>query len=420
MRFGRDGQRIMEAQVYDVFLSYNSEDRDVVMEIASYLEEKRGLSPWLDRWHLIPGEPWFQNMERGLIASKTCAVFVGSSGEGPWQQKELAAALDRQARNPGFRVVPVLLPSGSAKPTLPALLAGNTWVEFRKPLDEEALWRLECGIRGVVPRPGRECVAGDRPSTESEQKPREVLKSGTDSILVAQPGGYVLVRIPGGAFMMGSAESGEGRYGYESPLREVRVADFYMGRYPVTNEQYGRFLAENRGVKEPEYWANRQLNQPRQPVVGVSWDEARRYAEWAGLRLPSEAEWEYACRAGTSTRFYIGDTDDDLSRAGWYKANSGSQLHPVGEKEPNRFGLYDMHGNVWEWLEDDWHESYKGAPADGTPWIDNPRGSDRVIRGGSWNYVAAGCRSADGYGIPPVFRSHGVGFRLSRSVALDP
>jgi formylglycine-generating enzyme required for sulfatase activity len=410
----------MEAQVYDVFLSYNSEDRDVVVEIALYLEEKRGLRPWLDRWHLIPGKPWFQNMERGLIASKTCAVFVGRSGEGPWQQKELAAALDRQARNPGFRVVPVLLPSGSAKPTLPALLAGNTWVEFRKPLDEEALWRLECGIRGVVPRPGRECSAGGRPSTESERKPREVLKSGTDPILVAQPGGYELVRIPGDVFSMCSPKSEERRSNDEGPVHEVRVTDFYMGRYPVTNEQYGRFRAENPGVGEPKYWADRQFNQPRQPVVGVSWDEAGRYAEWAGLRLPSEAEWEYACRAGTPTRFYTGDTEEDLSRAGWYVDNSDGQLHSVGEKEPNRFGLYDMHGNVWEWVEDDWHESHEGAPADGTPWINNPRGSDRVLRGGGWSYEAAYCRSAFRFSFPPAYRGRFVGFRLSRSVALDP
>ena len=154
--------------------------------------------------------------------------------------------------------------------------------------------------------------------------------------------------------------------------------------------------------------------------MGVSWEDARRYAKWAGLRLPSEAEWEYACRAGTSTRYYTGDTEEDLKRAGWYEANSGNQTHPVGEKEANGFGLYDMHGNVWEWTEDDWHGNYKGAPDDGRPWIDDPRGSDRVIRGGSWGSVAQHCRSAiRGYGGPGD-RDDDVGFRLSRSVALGP
>ena len=130
------------------------------------------------------------------------------------------------------------------------------------------------------------------------------------------------------------------------PQHEVEVPGFYMGRYPVTNEEYGRFLADNGDASEPEYWGDRKFNQPNQPVVGVSWNDAQRYAQWAGLRLPTEAEWEYACRAGTTTRYYTGDSEADLDRAGWYDGNSGGKLHPVGQKEPNAFGLYDMHGNV--------------------------------------------------------------------------
>ncbi|KAB2832406.1 MAG: formylglycine-generating enzyme family protein, partial [Candidatus Brocadia sp.] len=169
---------------------------------------------------------------------------------------------------------------------------------------------------------------------------------------------------------------------------------FYMGRYPVTNEEYARFLKANPTVTEPAYWADRKYNQPKQPVVGVSWEDARHYAAWAGLRLPGEAEWEYACRAGSKTRYYSGDKDEDLARVGWYTKNSGGQLHAVGEKEPNGFGLYDMHGNVWEWIEDDWHDNYKGAPNDGRAWVDKRRGSDRVVRGGGWYGGAQGCRSA--------------------------
>ncbi|MFY9942842.1 MAG: formylglycine-generating enzyme family protein, partial [Desulfobacterales bacterium] len=121
---------------------------------------------------------------------------------------------------------------------------------------------------------------------------------------------------------------------------------------------------------------------------------------------------------GTRSRFYTGYEDADLDRAGWYDENAKGKLHLVGEKEPNAFGLYDMHGNVWEWVEDDWHDTYDGAPPDGQPWIDDPRGTRRVMRGGGWYDVARICRSAARYGYAPDARDVDVGFRLARSVAL--
>jgi formylglycine-generating enzyme required for sulfatase activity len=414
----------MSEKTYAVFLSYNSEDREAVENIAVYLHDKANLKPWFDKWELIPGEPWVDKLDRGLTASNTCAVFVGKSGEGPWQKKEVGAALDRQVKNPEFRVIPVLLPGAPQKPELPKFLAGNTWVEFRKALDDDdAFWRLECGIQGIAPGRGRPGPAGvhrsQRPGPADFQA-KVAPTPPAEGVIIANPAGYELVRIPGGAFRMGSPETEEGRFDDEGPLHKVRVADFYMGRYPVTNEQYERFLRANPGAAKPAYWADRSFNQPRQPVVGVSWEEAQRYAEWARLRLPTEAEWEYACRAGTHSRFYTGDTEGDLDRAGWYAKNSGNQLHPAGEKEPNPFGLYDMHGNVWEWVEDDRHGSYQGAPDDGSAWVDHPRSSIRVLRGGSWSNDASLCRSALRINVTPDGRSSFVGFRLSRSVAPDP
>jgi formylglycine-generating enzyme required for sulfatase activity len=173
-------------------------------------------------------------------------------------------------------------------------------------------------------------------------------------VVYASRGGYELVRIPGGEFLMGSPDWEDGRYGWEGPQHTVLMPDFYMGRYPVTNEEYGGFLAENSDVPEPRYWADRQYNQPHQPVVGVCWKDAQQYANWAGLQLPSEAQWEFACRSGTETRFYSGDAEEDLSRVGWYTENSGDKPRPVGEKEPNTFGLYDIHGNVLEWIPSLW------------------------------------------------------------------
>jgi formylglycine-generating enzyme required for sulfatase activity len=231
-------------------------------------------------------------------------------------------------------------------------------------------------------------------------------------VVYASRGGYELVLIPGGEFLMGSPESEKDRFDREGPQHTVPVLYFYMGRYPVTNEEYGRFLAENADASEPKYWGSRKYNQLRQPVVGVSWLDAQRYARWAGLQLPSEAQWEYACRAGKPTRYYSGDKEEDLERAGWYDGNSDGKLHPVGEKEPNAYGLYDMHGNVWEWVEDDWYGKYEGAPDDGRAWFDDPRGSARVIRGGGWSAPAGDCRSAYRDGDEPVGRGNGLGFRL--------
>ena len=189
-----------------------------------------------------------------------------------------------------------------------------------------------------------------------------------------------------------------------------------MGRYPVTNLEYERFFKENLNVSEPKFWAERQFNDPRQPVVGVSWEDARQYAKWAGLRLPSESEWEYACRAGTSTAYYNGNTPEDLARVGWYIKNAEGHAHPVGEKEPNSFGLYDMLGNVWEWVEDEWFGKYIRAPLDGRPNVGAKKRWYRVIRGGSWSYESEDCRSASRFRQKPDARYFSLGFRLAKSV----
>ena len=155
----------MTTTTYAVFLSFNSEDREPVQRVAAYLHDQAGLRPWFDQWELVPGEPWVRNLERGLAASATCAVFVGQSGHGPWQQPEVEAALRQQVRQPEFRVIPVLLPRAPRQPELPLFLAGNMWVRFGKRLDDpDALWRLECGIRGISPGRGRPAAAPERPT----------------------------------------------------------------------------------------------------------------------------------------------------------------------------------------------------------------------------------------------------------------
>ena len=195
------------------------------------------------------------------------------------------------------------------------------------------------------------------------------------------------VLIPAGKFMMGSPAGEEGRLVDETPHEVTISRAFYMGRYAVTQEQFEKVMGTN-----PSKFVG-SMN----PVDQVAWIHAqefcRKVSELTGkiVRLPTEAEWEHACRAGTRTRFYTGDAVADLDRAGWYEANSGDTTHPVGRKAPNAWGLYDMLGNVWEWCQD-WHGAY---PAEA---VIDPQGvaksDDRVLRGGAWCAPAERCRPA--------------------------
>jgi formylglycine-generating enzyme required for sulfatase activity len=222
--------------------------------------------------------------------------------------------------------------------------------------------------------------------------------------------GMEFVYISPGLFKMGSPEGEPGRKEDETSHMVLLPQGFYMQTTPITQEQWKAVMENNPSEFKGD---------SSRPVERVSWNDAHEFIERLNKRepgmlykLPTEAQWEYACRAGTQTRYYTGDTDADLARAGWYDENSNRTTHPVAQKEPNSFGLYDMHGNVWEWVEDDWHESYQHAPLDGSAWIDDPRGSARVIRGGGWFTPARNCRSAYRRWYEPDVRAYVLGFRL--------
>ena len=153
------------------------------------------------------------------------------------------------------------------------------------------------------------------------------------------------------------------------------------------------------------------------PVEQVSWDDAQAFLKKLSeitkqtVRLPTEAEWEYSCRAGTTTTYYSGDTEADLARVAWYIDNSKNTTHPVGQKEPNKFGLYDMHGNVWQWCQDWYSEDYYGKSEAENP-AGPAQGSYRLLRGGSWGGSPVDCRSAGRGGSNPDFRFYYFGFRI--------
>jgi formylglycine-generating enzyme required for sulfatase activity/tRNA A-37 threonylcarbamoyl transferase component Bud32 len=214
----------------------------------------------------------------------------------------------------------------------------------------------------------------------------------------------VLKHVPGGEFLMGSPDNEEGRDNFEGPQHRVTVQDFYIGKTEVTQAQWKAVM----GTANPSRVKGDDL-----PVDSISWSDAMvfcaKLSQMTGkiYRLPSEAEWEYACRAGT-TGAYAGNLD----AMAWYSGNAGGKTHPVGQKQPNRFGLYDMQGNVWEWCEDVWHDNYLGAPSDGSAWLAGGDSSLRVLRGGAWNLISQYIRSANRTRRTPNDRSIYSGVRV--------
>jgi len=233
-----------------------------------------------------------------------------------------------------------------------------------------------------------------------------------------------LVAVPSGELMMGSPADEPGRWDDESPQHLVKLQPFFINQYPVTQAQWRAVAALPQQARDLDPDPSNFKGDDR-PVEQVSWYEAvefcARLSEHTGrtYRLPTEAEWEYACRADTTTPFYFGATiTTDLANydgsvfLNESRGTNRGKTTPVGEFPPNAFGLYDLHGNVWEWCLDHWHDNYEGAPTDGSAWLTDDEESGRVNRGGSWDDLPRNCRSAyRDYGSPGV-RSYYIGFRV--------
>ena len=260
----------------------------------------------------------------------------------------------------------------------------------------------------------------ERGETRSD-KVRET-KAG-DTRTVDLGGGVTLdlVWIPPGTFTMGSPASEIGRRNNEGPQHRVTISrGFWMGKYPVTQQQWRQLM----GTARQPHFKNAGANAP---VETVNWNDAKEFCgklqdrltrDLRGLtvRLPTEAEWEYACRAGTTTALYTGKeltstsgSCRNLDEIAWYRENSGGSTKPVGQKQPNAWGLHDMLGNVWEWCED-WYGPYPSGPV--TDPAGPTSGSSRILRGGSWGISARNGRSAHRYGNEPGFRISHIGFRV--------
>ena len=321
--------------------------------------------------------------------------------------------------------------------------AARTYRVDGRPLP--SLTRLAPTVR-PEPVEGPSELSFDKLRTNDDAPPEE---PGIGSTWREPTTGMEFVWIPAGRFMMGSPASEAGRDNDEGPQHEVVFKEgFWMGKYPVTQAEWQTIMGNNPSRFKGE----------RRPVEQVSWDDCQEFlkklndthplplprGEQRGIpllggdgvgspllggagggllfRLPSEAEWEYACRAGTDTVYSFGDDPAQLGDYAWYSENSDIETHPVGQKKPNAFGLCDMHGNVWEWQSDRWHDDYNGAPADGSVW--ERRDSDRrVLRGGSCYSDAKFLRCAVRYRFNWQYRwDFNRGFRLvcSRRVPVSP
>lgn len=213
-------------------------------------------------------------------------------------------------------------------------------------------------------------------------------------------GGIVFVRLCAGTFTMGSAEGEPGSYVNERPAHPVTLSEYWLAKTETTNAQYRGFRPDHPG--EPEL-----------PAVNVSWDDAKAACAHFGGRLPTEAQWEYAARAGTTTFWSSGDDPAVLGEHAWYEDNSGNKPQPVGTKKPNAWGLHDLHGNVWEWVAD----SFGPYPATALTDPTGPaEGEVRVVRGGSAFNPPRALRSAFRQWMVPVVRKDNFGFRC----VLDP
>jgi len=222
-----------------------------------------------------------------------------------------------------------------------------------------------------------------------------------------------MIRIERGSFIMGS-----NRDKYEKPSHKVTIKyDFEIGKYAITFDEYDVYC-EDTGERKP---SDNGWGRGKRPVINVSWNDAKAYTQWLSqktgknYRLPTEAEWEFVARAGTTIKWSFGDNESDLVKYAWYNENSNSKTHQVGTKKANPWGVYDMYGNVWEWCEDWYLDSYNSMPNDGS--ANHSQNKDaKVLRGGSWDSFSFDSRSACRNYWNPTYRYDDSGFRLLRTL----
>ncbi len=430
-----------------VFISYSHADRGWVERLKRMMAPLlRGSGQELRLWddsQIEAGRKWREAIETALAQASVALLLVSDHFlASEFVMGEEVPKLLAAAEAEGVRVLWVSLSACLVEETeihqYQAVLPPN------RPLDQmaeaeakEALKTIGLEIRKAL-KPQPEAVA-------AAPAPARLLQGRT--LELGDGVSLPLIAIPAGEFVMGSPLDEPERQDDEGPQHRVRLEGFLMGQTPITQAQW-RAVArlvpplgqrwERELPQNPSMFSGRPDSDQR-PVEKVSWQQAiefcRRLSAITGdvYTLPSEAQWEYACRAGTTSPFCFGDTispelanyDGNYGYAEGPKGIYRAQTTPVGMLPANAWGLQDMHGNVWEWCLDHWHENYAGAPIDGSAWRNKNSGQDgtRLLRGGSWFSLPRDCRSALRYHVRPGLAFSSVGFRvvcLPQGPSLNP
>ena len=457
-----------------VFISYTRVDREWVDRLQQMMKPLlraggQQMALWDDS-QIPPGAKWRAAIETALAEAKVALLLVSDAFlASEFVMNEEVPKLLAAAEAEGVRVLWVSLSPCLVEHTVigeyQAVLPLDHYLdELDKPQQQRALKTIAERIREALVAPGPEPKPDPDPVVEPEPPPQSppeppglaphtfrletarILRVGNTWEVQRQPlqlegaledlGGGVslpLVRIPAGEFVMGSPDAEQGRSSDEGPQHRVRLREFWMGQTPITQAQWRAVMGTN-----PSEFKD-QLDSDQRPVERVNWREAmafcRQLADRTGrdYTLPSEAQWEYACRAGTTSPFAFGGTitpelanyDGNYTYAGSPKGVCCEQTTAVGAFPANAWGLQDMHGNVWEWCLDHWHGSYASPPGDGSAWVDSEdkNNAKRLLRGGSWIYIPGNCRSAYRFHARPDGANDSVGFRvvcLPQGPSLNP
>jgi formylglycine-generating enzyme required for sulfatase activity len=404
--------------------------------------------------HIKPGDDFVEVLREQVAQCDVLLVVIGPRwaelmGQRAEDQDDFVAIEIKAALDLSKRVIPVLvggasMPRATMLPEHIRALARHNAVVVRPE-------RFKADCQGLIDTLKEQLAAAERDRTaraEALRAPPDVAPRAPDNEQLSatfaplslereqalqvgesfKEGVHCpwMVVLPPGEIIMGSPADERGHTDLEGPQHRVAFTrPFAVGRFAVTFEEWDACVAAGGGGRyrpKDEGWGR-----GRRPVININWDDAQQFIAWLyrttgkPYRLLSEAEWEYAARAGTQTTYFWGN---EIGKGNANCNGCGSQWDnrqsaPVGSFPANAFGLYDMHGNVWEWVEDCWHDGYKGAPSDGSAWVSGDS-QHRVLRGGSWFNIPQGLRSAYRYKYSVANRFHLIGFRVARTLSVAP